>query len=311
MSMSIKRAFIPLITLYSVTAVIMSKNLNFTNILTGGIILSISIFIHIKDNSIIKSVKLTVFIFYFIIFSIFFFYSRIIIFNIERDFAIENRKDVILTGYICDITKYEEGKFKFILKTDTGYNYFVTSKMNDFFIGDIIKISGKAYKPEPVSNKGQFDYQKYCYSKNISADIYVNDNDINKTGVVPIQKFIGNIRIKAVNRVMEKLNEDRRGIVTALITGSYAYIDKNTNEIYQNSGLSHILSISGTHFGILILPLYSLFTLISKNKKISIIITIIITIFLLVFTGLKISAVRSALCLITVFICKFFFFRFK
>ncbi len=307
MSMSIKRAFIPLITLYSVTAVIMSKNLNFTNILTGGIILSISIFIHIKDNSIIKSVKLTVFIFYFIIFSIFFFYSRIIIFNIERDFAIENRKDVILTGYICDITKDEEGKFKFILKTDTGYNYFVTSKMNDFFIGDIIKISGKAYKPEPVSNKGQFDYQKYCYSKNISADIYVNDNDINKTGVVPIQKFIGNIRIKAVNRVMEKLNEDRRGIVTALITGSYAYIDKNTNEIYQNSGLSHILSISGTHFGILILPLYSLFTLISKNKKISIIITIIITIFLLVFTGLKISAVRSALCLITVFICKFFF----
>ena len=145
--MSIKRAFIPLITLYSVTAVIMSKNLNFTNILTGGIILSISIFIHIKDNSIIKSVKLTVFIFYFIIFSIFFFYSRIIIFNIERDFAIENRKDVILTGYICDITKYEEGKFKFILKTDTGYNYFVTSKMNDFFIGDIIKISGKSYKP--------------------------------------------------------------------------------------------------------------------------------------------------------------------
>jgi heme/copper-type cytochrome/quinol oxidase subunit 4 len=110
MSMSIKRTFIPLITFYSVTAVIMSKNLNFTNILIGGIILTISFYIHIKDNSIDKSVKLVVFIFYFLIFSIFFFYSRIIIFNIDRDFTSENRKDVILTGYICDITKDEEGK---------------------------------------------------------------------------------------------------------------------------------------------------------------------------------------------------------
>jgi hypothetical protein len=40
-----------------------------------------------------------------------------------------------------------------ILNADTGYNYFVTSKMNDFFIGDIIKISGKAYKPSQQAIK--------------------------------------------------------------------------------------------------------------------------------------------------------------
>ena len=306
--MVIKKSFIPLLTLYSITAIILSTAFNFTVLFISGLISVTVIYIYSKDNSVAKIVKVLLLSFFVIAFTVFFFYSHLLYMNIENDYSDENRKEVQLTGYVTDIVKHEENKFKVILKCNNGFNYFVTMKDDGIRIGDIIELSGVLYKPEAAGNKGQFDYQKYCYSKNISADIYLNRGNISKIGNKPLIGFIGNIREKSVERVMKHLSEDKRGIVTALIAGSRIYLDKNTTSTLQKSGLSHILSISGTHFNILIIPFYYLLTLLSKNNRFSMIFTILAVLFLLVFTGLRISAIRAALCIVTLFFSNMLYF---
>lgn len=305
--MSIKKSFIPLLTMYAIIAVMMSTNCSNTLIYLFGILIFISYYIYSKDKNVSFKTKLFIVILYFMIYIFFFFYSNIVYSNINKDQMHNDRKYVVLTGYISDLTKHEEDSEEYLLVSDNGYKYNIIISNSYIQIGDIVKITGKVYKPNTPGNKGQFNYRNHSYSKNISADIYVNKVNILILGYKSIPRFLGKIRSWAVDRVMLKLKEDKIGIATALITGSYVYIDNNTKEIFQKSGLSHILSISGTHFNILILPIYSIFALLCKNKRISLIITIIFIILLLVFTGARVGAIRSALSLITIYLCRFFF----
>ena len=305
--MRIKKLFILLLTSYAVGGIMIGVNYSPMIIFLFSMLICTTCFILKKDTAAYLKTKIVVSIIYLIIFVFFIIYSKLVFNNISRNFSDENRQKIELTGYISEIRKNEDNKFKFIIKADNGYRYNIVTDCSDLLIGDVLKISGILYKPEPAGNKGEFDYLRYSYSKNISADIYSSNTDIVKTGTMSLYTYIGKIRTFAVNRVMNNLDENDRGIVTALITGSYEYIEEETSQIFQKSGLSHIFSISGTHFSILILPLYAFFSIFSKNKRISIVITIILIIILLLFTGVKISAVRSALCMITFLICRFFF----
>ena len=233
--MSIKKSFIPLLTMYAIIAVMMSTNCSNTLIYLFGILIFISYYIYSKDKNVSFKTKLFIVILYFMIYIFFFFYSNIVYSNINKDQIHNDRKYVVLTGYISDLTKHEEDSEEYLLVSDNGYKYNIIISNSYIQIGDIVKITGKVYKPNAPGNKGQFNYRNHSYSKNISADIYVNKVNILILGYKSIPRFLGKIRSWAVDRVMLKLKEDKIGIATALITGSYVYIDNNKRK-FSKSG---------------------------------------------------------------------------
>ncbi|MFA5341019.1 MAG: ComEC/Rec2 family competence protein [Clostridia bacterium] len=305
--MRIKKSFILLLTLYSIGGVLLSTNN--TPVVTFLFLLLIlnTCFIFHKETTVSAKTKIIIVLIYSIICIFFFIYSKLVFRNICNNYSDVNRNRIEINGYISEISRNDENEFKFVLKSNNGYKYNIVTKKSNMLIGDILCITGKIYKPEPISNKGAFDYLRYCYSKNISADIYADNEDIVKISTNHTYEFIGKIRRFALNRVMGNLNDNNKAIAAALITGSYEYMDEKTTEIFRKSGLSHILSISGTHFSILILPLYTIITVLTNNKRISIILIIVIILVLLVFTGMKISAIRSAICMISFLLCRCFF----
>lgn len=102
-----------------------------------------------------------------------------------------------------------------------------------------------------------------------------------------------------VNRI-EKLNisESDIAIINGMLLGNRENIDKEQQEQYNNTGISHMLSISGMHIGILFMILNALF--IFRNKsfigRISGSVLIIITLWLYtIMVGSPISALRATM----------------
>lgn len=308
--MIVKKTFLPLVTLYSILGIILStgKERLLSIVLLAILIILTYIIIQFRSSILLKEKSIIITCF-FLCFVFFMLYSQICFSSMENDLKLLDRKMVSMEGSVTRFIGFEEEETKFILK---GLSYFeyeiIAKKPNDIKVGDIYVVSGKLYKPVALSNNGQYDYLRSCYSKNISGTIYTKDTGIKKTGEKPLIKYLGNLRNLAIIRATEGISDVEKGIYTALITGSYELLDQNTKDIFRKSGLSHVLSISGTHFGILILPLAFIVSLIIKNKKIAFIIVMIIILSLLVFTGFKVSSVRAAICILTLMLCLCFFY---
>jgi competence protein ComEC len=64
---------------------------------------------------------------------------------------------------------------------------------------------------------------------------------------------------------LKKFRPDSAGLITAITTGERSYISHEIREAFNITGLAHMLSISGTHFGLFSIMLFGLFTFVIKR----------------------------------------------
>jgi competence protein ComEC len=64
---------------------------------------------------------------------------------------------------------------------------------------------------------------------------------------------------------MERFSADTAGLVAAITTGERRYISRDLRDAFNITGLAHILSISGTHFGLFSVMLFGLFSFLIKR----------------------------------------------
>ena len=60
---------------------------------------------------------------------------------------------------------------------------------------------------------------------------------------------------------MERFGPERAGLLMALTTGERRFVSEGLMESFNSAGLTHLLSISGTHFGLMSILLFSVFRL--------------------------------------------------
>lgn len=58
---------------------------------------------------------------------------------------------------------------------------------------------------------------------------------------------------------LERFKPETAGLISAITTGERSFISRSVREAFNNSGLAHLLSISGTHFGLFSIMLFSVF----------------------------------------------------
>jgi competence protein ComEC len=59
------------------------------------------------------------------------------------------------------------------------------------------------------------------------------------------------------NYALKRFSPDTAGFISAITTGERSNISRTVREAFNNSGLAHMLSISGTHFGLFSIMLFS------------------------------------------------------
>jgi competence protein ComEC len=155
---------------------------------------------------------------------------------------------------------------------------------------------GEYRKGRAKRNPGEFDYNKYLHLNGISGVFYVNDYNnfkiISKSDK-SIASYFHVVR-KSVAEVIELVySEKSRGLIKGLLLADRREVDEETKEEFINSGVFHILAVSGLHvssIAFIILLLFGRFNIYIKN-----ILVILALFFFLLLTGSPPSVSRAVL----------------
>jgi len=219
-------------------------------------------------------------------------------------------KPVSIEGYVCsepdlrsDKTVYELSVKKVVSSAGVimpGGRVLVYVKNGLFGLsyGDMVKISGIPYMPERPGNPGQFDYVSYLRARGVWALLSVKDSEsIVKTGTGGGGYFAGmalKVKEKLVNVNRQTLDPGQAALVNGIVFGTRGEISYNTREIFNETGVVHILSVSGLHVGLVVAGMLALLNLLRLQRFTFPVLTVVLVIYTYI-TGMGPAVERSAL----------------
>lgn len=180
----------------------------------------------------------------------------------------------------------------------------VLTKIGNAMAGDVVEVRASLAPPPKAVAPGAYDFARNAYFQRIGAVgfsvsnfviISKSNNSFNET----IQQIRNTIAIRFENSIGGVQGE----IAKSLFMGDTGGIDDSTMVAIRNSGLAHLLSISGLHLVIVCAIFFTLtrtilacFPAISLNyniKKIAALLAILGSYFYLLLSGNQIPAFRS------------------
>src|SRR5688572_22918135 len=119
-------------------------------------------------------------------------------------------------------------------------------------------------------NPGGFDYRRYSLFQGITHQVYLKENEFvvlpsAKTNL--LQDFINSSRTKLLHILRTNIRGEKElGLAEALLIGYKDDLDKTLVQSYSNTGVVHVIAISGLHLGLIYWLLTLLFKPIQKRK---------------------------------------------
>jgi len=232
----------------------------------------------------------------------------------------ERKSSIELVGIIKDFPDYDSNKIRFVLESEelisTEEKLLVSGDLSvtlreDIFsksenlqpilnVGDRIVLKGKLLKPPSRRNPGEFDYKKYLELHDIHKTFlvsgYKNVKVIESANYGFIyQKIIFPAKAFALKNIDIHQKDDEAAYLKGLVTGDRNDISSETKEAFINTGVMHLIAVSGLNVAYIIIFVtlfLSLFRIPLASKTI---LTILILIFYSLFTGSPASIVRATI----------------
>lgn len=119
--------------------------------------------------------------------------------------------------------------------------------------GTPIRVRANLAAPQPPALPGDFDFGRYAWFNALggiglaTGPIVVEETDEPPPVTLRLKATIEAVRYWITRKIMAALPGETGAIAAALITGERGGITDATNNAYRDSGLFHILSISGLH----------------------------------------------------------------
>lgn len=111
---------------------------------------------------------------------------------------------------------------------------------------------------QPISNSGNpgaFDYVRYCLFQQITGQVYLKPGAYTRLPgqrINPLQQLIFSTRDATVRTLKRYIpGEKEQSVASALLIGYRHDLDKDLVQAYSNTGVVHIIAISGLHLGMI------------------------------------------------------------
>ncbi len=162
-------------------------------------------------------------------------------------------------------------------------------------LGSYVEIEGRLKRFERASNPGQFDAALYYQISGISyrldqAKITKTTTEYNRIG-----EMLWQIRKHLSGILSLRLPEKEAALMQTILLGEKGSLDSEIKELYQRSGIAHILAISGLHVSVLGMGLYRLLRKIGVPVKGAALLSMLLLLFYGAMTGFSVSAMRAIL----------------
>lgn len=237
--------------------------------------------------------------------------------------ALLNNKTT-LYGEVKRIESIDENKIQFVIDADSLRFKNYTLPISELFlvdlnltessfslnyflriidIGNTIRISGILREPQGSQYFGEFDYKNYLRNKNIN--FLLNSTIFDELNLLKADNSILNYRrhlFKIRYQIGQLFDRNFEPLVAAYLKGLFIAdrtdIPENVKTTFVNSGVIHVLAVSGLHTGYIALILIALFGRFNKWIRL-----ILISIGLFVFVhlaNLSPSVIRASVMSIIV-----------
>jgi len=150
-------------------------------------------------------------------------------------------------------------------------------------------------------NPGGFDYKRYSLFQGITHQVYLKQEEfeiLNSKKENWFLKFIYTSRERVLNILRKNIKGEKElGLSEALLIGYKDDLEQSLVQSYTNTGVVHIIAISGLHLGLIYWLLVQLFKPVRKRKKLKWVIPLLIISGLWLFSflaGAQPSILRSA-----------------
>ena len=218
---------------------------------------------------------------------------------------------VIIEASIIAEPEIKMNKSKILIAVEKLENMHVNGKILLFTkgktllqYGDKIKFSASLQEPRKNNNPFAFNYKAYLERKKIYCTSYIYDNS--QIQIINSEKdlyyhLIITPRKWLRKKIYQIYDKRKAGFLAAVILGEKYNLPEDLKTDFANSGLSHILAVSGLHTGVIALIILSLMQIVLKNRNLVRIITIFILIYY-IFLSHSAASVQRAVVMISLFL---------
>ena len=169
----------------------------------------------------------------------------------------------------------------------------IPKKYTKFKYGDILSFRSSISNPTILNNPYEFNYKRYLNSKNIAGTFATYDAriiDVSTPNV--LKKVVYNLREKIEVKLDYLMPENEKELFKSMLYGNDKLLDEQIKENFRQSGVSHLLAVSGSNIAVFIMIISYISS--KLNKKISIIFSVFVTYTFCAFSSFEISLVRAS-----------------
>lgn len=189
------------------------------------------------------------------------------------------------------------------IKTDSG-EYEISEncmlrlydKECNFEPSDSILVKAKVLLPK-ASEKISDDYSLYLKTKKIYTILSVKGGNCTSVGQNK-KNFAENFAVLRRNislKIYEYLQNDEAALLGAMLLGDKSKLTEEITDNFSDSGISHIVAVSGLHVNMICAVFYALSAALGINKKHSYLVAAVLVFLYVPFTGMSVSAVRAGI----------------
>jgi competence protein ComEC len=166
--------------------------------------------------------------------------------------------------------------------------------------GDRVKFAAKLRMPRNFRNPGAFDYEGYLHGLGITTMASVAANEIEllpgKTGDT-LGFWRSRCRSSILRHVHGLWNDEDAALFAAMIVGDDSLLLRQVREEFQETGVYHLLVVSGMNVGLLALAVFWMARLLRAPQWIAALITIALSVFYAFVAGMGAPILRAVFML--------------
>ena len=212
----------------------------------------------------------------FVFMSIMLFFTAQARYSVKSDFRdsymqyMTDDKAVVVWGKITK-TEYKNGSYRFYLSDCT-----VAGKMSpdsEFSVcgsvilycdeeaaklGDYVRADGNVKLFSSATNEGEFDRKAFYSSQGIDFGLKTGKIKAKLPEYAWFYHGLQRLRDNMSEALIDVTDGKTAGVLSSMLLGDKAFLDEDIKDLYQVTGISHILAISGLHISIVGVAFYRL-----------------------------------------------------
>jgi competence protein ComEC len=166
-------------------------------------------------------------------------------------------------------TKTESGMFTQDLNMKSAMDIKTGVEVNELTGQEVVLFSDREFNPGTefeLAIKFLKSRKRLNPGEQSRDNLYANLTDIYNSGNrrISLSSKIQEYRYKLNRYIEENFKKDSGAFIASITTGQRANMDEELRDSFNVTGLAHILSISGTHFGLFSMLLFGMFSFLIK-----------------------------------------------